>query len=998
MKIEEFLPDSIEMGEIEPVDSPGLLYKLEHDRGELGGELLLVRYLTPGDDPEQLFDADIAELEARFYDNETPNQWNIRLIWAYEDGAAPAAEIQNDLEDDTRFAIRRCVPVEDLADFVAPLRTSKAKLRSITEDFKRSDLIESIFEEGLGFLFEDLTRDQKFDRLVSGVTQENASDLPSETLDEPLSEFVDTTHLGEFRPNAHIDELDAEPFTLLYGRNGTGKTSVLDATAFGLVGQIRHDDGRAEDYDGLGVTLEGDSEPLSTDSKDVHNRIANWYGFRPHGTQLKYLEFYRVNYQEAGAATRFIENDPGLDKDPDLDIDETLRRLLFGAELEDARKDKAKLLPRLERRIKKNEEEIENLRAQAEELREQHQQAQEIFSELRIATENLSPAATAIFRSERPVDEQHPEQPLDSERLKKWATWEQRFADLAGGIKASPIEIDDTDTAGDLRHKLSEAEHRISEILNDLERARNLQSEKSHLSKLRTQFERANFAQAPASVGLIAIILGGNGIDAPDLVKLKQILEQETNGELSPEKANSIAAWQEAALKEVTTQLETLKEQKDNIQKLDQIDERRRELIADIRKQTEEYISITEEVYHCPACYIEQDGKEILTRDRPENLHGDGSESAPDSLLDRISELETAKEILESPTWEDVDYDISVRYDHLCGMSAFQQFWTTDQLEAKFDQIFASATAESVETVASMLEEDTHADPHDMILAEAIDSRIEQIEKLISELRAANPELPDDEWDVPLLKERYRDRREDLDVAIQVLDQLPETTTHQPLDVQKDYQVIKRAHAEVKENPDAVRVPDDYKTQLDNIEEKIETLRTENQNCRDSIDRLETAFEKDGGEAELDRLVEDHMTVISTLFKIFQRPYEFETVRYEGNQVVVERRGEDSTVSMANMSSGQRAALALAIFVTNNIAHERAPPLMMLDEPFAHLDDINSLSFFNLLIELAQMGDRQIIFATASKEITKLLQRKIGDSPEFTKVELPPTNKTKGEK
>lgn len=40
------------------------------------------------------------------------------------------------------------------------------------------------------------------------------------------------------------------------------------------------------------------------------------------------------------------------------------------------------------------------------------------------------------------------------------------------------------------------------------------------------------------------------------------------------------------------------------------------------------------------------------------------------------------------------------------------------------------------------------------------------------------------------------------------------------------------------------------------------------------------------------------------------------------------------------------------------------------------------------------MGDRQIIFATASQEIAKLLERKIGDSEDFTKIELPPTNRT----
>ena len=92
------------------------------------------------------------------------------------------------------------------------------------------------------------------------------------------------------------------------------------------------------------------------------------------------------------------------------------------------------------------------------------------------------------------------------------------------------------------------------------------------------------------------------------------------------------------------------------------------------------------------------------------------------------------------------------------------------------------------------------------------------------------------------------------------------------------------------------------------------------------------------------------------------------------------------------MSSGQRAALGLAIFVANNLAHNAAPKVMLLDEPFAHLDDINSLSFFNLLIELATQVEpqveRQVIFATASDDIAQLLKRKIGETTQFTHEQL----------
>jgi len=62
----------------------------------------------------------------------------------------------------------------------------------------------------------------------------------------------------------------------------------------------------------------------------------------------------------------------------------------------------------------------------------------------------------------------------------------------------------------------------------------------------------------------------------------------------------------------------------------------------------------------------------------------------------------------------------------------------------------------------------------------------------------------------------------------------------------------------------------------------------------------------------------------------------------------------------------------------------------MLDEPFAHLDDINTVSFFNLLLRGMTEFDRQIIFATANTDIADLLEQKIGNSPDFDRIDLHP--------
>lgn len=230
MKLEEYLPKGFQ-GDIEPVEGVGSLYKIERDRNVFGGELLLVRLLGSDYDAKELLEEDIDELEARFYDNETPNQWNIRLIWAYEeDEASPPPDIRDELENNTRFAIRRCVSVDDLADFVAPLMTIRAKLKNINNHFDRSELIENIIAEDIEFLLDDSSRDKKFQLIKNGIPREERAtesvSMPA-TSDDTVDRFVDSTNLGKFRPNANLRELHVEPFTLLYGRNGTGKTSLL---------------------------------------------------------------------------------------------------------------------------------------------------------------------------------------------------------------------------------------------------------------------------------------------------------------------------------------------------------------------------------------------------------------------------------------------------------------------------------------------------------------------------------------------------------------------------------------------------------------------------------------------------------------------------------------------------------------------------------------------------------------------------------------------------
>jgi len=77
------------------------------------------------------------------------------------------------------------------------------------------------------------------------------------------------------------------------------------------------------------------------------------------------------------------------------------------------------------------------------------------------------------------------------------------------------------------------------------------------------------------------------------------------------------------------------------------------------------------------------------------------------------------------------------------------------------------------------------------------------------------------------------------------------------------------------------------------------------------------------------------------------------------------RVADGSVASLSQISTGQRAALVLSVFLTLNSSLRQGPPMMLVDDPVAHVDDMNSLALLDYLAEVAEAGQRQIFFATA---------------------------------
>lgn len=127
-------------------------------------------------------------------------------------------------------------------------------------------------------------------------------------------------------------------------------------------------------------------------------------------------------------------------------------------------------------------------------------------------------------------------------------------------------------------------------------------------------------------------------------------------------------------------------------------------------------------------------------------------------------------------------------------------------------------------------------------------------------------------------------------------------------------------------------------------------------------------------EAYRRQIITDHKAKLSTIFSRIHAPHEFKDVHLNTDVLLERDTGELSPVS--EISTGQRAALALSIFLSLNSSVSTKAPWLLFDDPIVHVDDLNILSFLDMLRDLVLLGNRQVFFATANTRIADLFAKK----------------------
>ncbi|SEB02419.1 ABC-three component system middle component 1 [Pedobacter hartonius] len=144
-----------------------------------------------------------------------------------------------------------------------------------------------------------------------------------------------------------------------------------------------------------------------------------------------------------------------------------------------------------------------------------------------------------------------------------------------------------------------------------------------------------------------------------------------------------------------------------------------------------------------------------------------------------------------------------------------------------------------------------------------------------------------------------------------------------------------------------------------------------------AFETLKSLSENEESEKQLQEFFNQNFTEIADIFRAIHMPREFTDLRFDGKEVTL--KDESGMIrGVTQISTGQRSALALSIFLSLNRKLSQGPNLIMFDDPVAFIDDFNALSFLDYLRNYVLSSGRQIFFATANERLANLFEKKFG--------------------
>ena len=956
-----------------------------------------------------------------YFDGQKSLQWSNYFYFLVSDDLLKTAQFRKAkevIEDDRTYARKFIITEADLDSAIEPPTVRPSE--SLPEAGILSTWMTTLATASLDqIIMSDESLRARLDRIES--SSEDAAPQPKPSIPASSSTpqpFLRTLELKKFRAFPSLHRFDFGTVNLIVGVNGSGKTSLLEAIELLYCGKTKRNPENTPPYS-ISATFSDNRKESATQKRALtafRQRNLNWYGQAEIKTNNLYLSFAQYNFLNTDAAVSLAESD--------AEMEENLSKLLVGPETSKI----AREIERTQEKVSDRLRELDGLRQQAE------KEVASIEKQLKdVATVKVE--SDAIFSRLEEVIRRVGWSIPQAEKDEAVSTVVQSLVEMesiasqAASIDwaGSPVSLKRLQSFSKGAVKRSKKAEDGVEELEAITREEKLLLKQGQRCKedLKLAAELAEIVQAglPSRVNererLQREIATYGGLLAGQDTSLPAMLTDKPNDMTVTDLVKSTLAERTEAEKECGTITADYSKSQATREKALRLAEELRNVAAELLKD-----SPNPDV--CPLCHSEFAPGELENHMR---LGVDSHrEAQAQGVISRLKQSETrvknARDVEKLANWL---AEFCKRSTLASAVTVGGALSAVRETQGKLAEVERSRDA-IVKELESLESRKVSAERYDELLAELGEHELtlpevtkEAIDQLCSkidgeqkgalrdlegkrakanELRPVLQEcLEVTDSDVKALKAALATLKERIALVESLSEKL--STTFESFPWRSDKPIVEL----VVEITSIRKVASDYqsavaqernfqtilatansrkkelKTQLDELKPKIERLSK----AKTVFDTIQNKYPLEGAMAAA---LKQNREGIETIFRRIHAPAEFSGLGSDIRTLI--RKSDETEANLRQISTGQRAAFALSLFLAQNAQLRTAPPVLLIDDPIAHVDDLNSLSFLDYLREVVVDGKRQIFFATANEKLAVLFERKfdfLGEE-EFRKYDL----------
>jgi len=937
-------------------------------------------------------------------------QWNNYLYFVASESrlaSSEARQAKEMIERDRSYARKFVISEKELESVLRPpdIAPADATLRPGVLSVWTERLVEAGLDRAI-LSDEDIPKRLKRIEDSSTVSAPGPK-APRRTSGVKSAPFIRSFHLKKFLDFPLQRKFEFGTVNLISGPNGTGKTLLLEAIELFYCGQNKRNPGTPAPYELIAVLADGRTERATDNrnAREFRDRNLSWYGQSEVKTNYLYLSFAQFNFMDTDAAVSLA-----ADKKSPARIEEDLSKLLVGA-------DASKTWRDIERVYEAVAERLREIRPLEDQIKGELSTLEKRLEEASNVKQESDSIRTRLEEMLRRIGWPSPQGDKDTfttslvGTLSELVSLAQQAATLDWTLP--PVSIDG------LTRYCTETKSTIEKAEPDIARLELLRKNQRPLADASTRDREAldlvKQAKRLIEVDVPKRVAERNkqhSIVATHSGRLAG-LDADALGVLSTADLDiNVATCHEAAVSKRSAGEASLARARSEYANFSKLRDQSLNLAQELRQVAARILQTSSKPDECPLCHTQFAPGELARHIKvgvDEHLEALG-QTLLTKLQEREGEVREATAAEVSADWlrefcerANLPVDISVQSalakvedakrtlaEGRRRLEALNRDVLTLESQglslARLEEIslqlralgypLAEFSCETVERLLSTIDQDLANSSRTLETERTQEKEIQHT--LSATLGSVESEVQDQKGALSQLKER-------LAATASLRAKIGEFSASFPwsggrplselaIEAESVRKVAAEMQAALGREEQAQAIYTESIERKRHLQKQLAQLQPRIKRFTDAHSALENLRSEHSLTSAMASTLKQNRARIEMIFSYIHSPAEFSGLG-SGLAMLV-RKTDGSEVTLSQISSGQRAAFALSIFLAQNDQLTVAPPVVLIDDPIAHVDDLNSLSFLDYLREVALRDKRQIFFATASDKLATLFERK----------------------